>query len=123
MQPPISKFAQIYCEQNRLDQSKFTKKVVSRCLHFPVRLISPILISLNPDMFEADYELVSHTGTLKSSRKLEQEIRQFNADYRNRGMWRGLLRQRVSTHRLRKLFRDAMTANGSDLTTSPFPTD
>lgn len=123
MSQKASTFAQIYCEQNRLESVAFSKKVVSKCLHFPVRWLAPILLSINPDIFEADFELITHVGTLKSGRMLEQEIRQFNADYRNRRFWRGLLRQRVSTHRLRKLFRKTMAANGANLTTPPFPTN
>lgn len=112
-------FAKIYCEQNRLDPNKFTKKVLGHCFHFPTRWFCSIIISINPDRFEADFELISHCGTLKSGRALEAEIRQFNADYRNRKFWRGLLRQRVSTHRLRKLFRQTLDSHIS-VTKPPF---
>ena len=114
-------FAEIYCESHQLDRSDFSNRIIRRSLHFPIRLVGWLLLSIKPNYFEADLELITHAGSLKSSRMLEQEIRQFNADYRNQSFWRGPLRQRISTRRLRKLFRKTMTASGEDLTPPPFP--
>jgi hypothetical protein len=112
-------FAELYCAQHRLDREKFNNRIIRRTLHFPIRMVGWLLVSLIPNYFEADLELVSHVGSMKSLRKFEGEIREFNADYRNRRFWRGLLRQRVSSHRLRRLFRDTIKDNES-ATTAPF---
>ena len=77
------------------------------------------MISISQDIFETDIELVTHSGNLNSGRALEAEIRQFNADHRNRKIWRGLFRQRVSTHRLRDLFRKTLDGHTS-VTAAPF---
>jgi len=88
-------------------------------MHFPTRWICFLLISISQDIFETDIELVTHSGNLNSGRALEAEIRQFNADHRNRKIWRGLFRQRVSTHRLRDLFRKTLDGHTS-VTAAPF---
>ena len=73
------------------------------------------------DKFEADIEFVTHCGSLTSTRALEHEIREFNVDYRNRGLWRGTLRQRTSTRRFRRIFRKTMHGSGNT-TQPPFST-
>ena len=101
-------FAELYCERHHLEQSDFNNRLIRRSLHFRIRIVGWLLLSLRPDYFEADLEFVAHAGSLKSLRKLEGEIREFSVDYRNRGLWRGVLRQRVSTHRLRHIFRETI---------------
>lgn len=113
-------FAQIYCESNQIVREEFARHAMRYCLHAPIRWIGKPLIALRPDSFQADLELLTHCGLLTSSRTLEGELREFNFDYRNRGIWRGVLRQRVSTKRLRRVFREAMSYRRA-ISSAPFP--
>ncbi|MDB4474313.1 hypothetical protein N9023_04845 [Opitutaceae bacterium] len=119
-------FAQSYCESNQIAPKAFARHAMCHCLHAPIRWIGKPLVTLRPDSFQADLELVTHCGLLTSGRTLEGELREFNLDYRNQGIWRGLFGQRVSTRRLRRLFRQCMgeqhgssRASSGDNTPSP----
>ena len=101
-------FAEAYCALRGIDEADFCKSVIKRSLHAPLRWLVLLHFPLNRHYFEADYELVRFAGRLTRTRELEGEIREFNFDHRNRKIWRGLLRQRVSTRRLRRLFRDTV---------------
>jgi hypothetical protein len=107
-------FAELHCAPHRLSREKFNNRILRRTLHFPIRMVGWMLVSLIPNYFEADLELITYAGSLKSLRQLEGEIREFNFDYRNRGLWRGIFRQRVSTQRLRHIFRHTLNHRNGD---------
>jgi hypothetical protein len=109
-------FASLYCTRHRLDPANFSQTIIRRTLHAPIRWVGGWLLKLNPDQFEADTALISHCGSLTSTRQLEHELREFNVDYRNRGFIRGRFRQRVSSRRLRQIFRETFRHGGQSTT-------
>jgi|GEM_PF-1768804 len=76
-----------------------------KTLHAPTRWLARLILPFNPDVFQLDLELIEISGRLSSRTKFEIEAHDFAVDHRNQGFWRGKLRQRVSTHHLRRLFR------------------
>ena len=105
-----STFAERFCAQHRLDPQHFAAAMVSRTLHFPMRWLAPFCLKLWPAAFEADLELALFCGGQRSKRDLESELKEFHTDFRNHGLLRGRLKQRISTHRLRRLYRRTMRA-------------
>lgn len=109
MATPNPNFAQRYCERHRLEPTRFARSVVRRTLHWPARWVAWIWLPADPTAFEPDLELATFCGRQSSSREFEEELKEFRYDRRNRGLWRGRLRQRVSTQRLRRLFYHTMS--------------
>ena len=64
---------------------------------------APFLLAVRPSFFVPDRELIGEAGRTVSLRQLDEEIRDFAMDYRNRNWWRKSIRWRISTHRLRRL--------------------
>ena len=105
-------FAQLYCEHHGIEPSRFSRYVLSRALHWPWRWLGGLCFSLTPAHFECDLELLLHCGNLRSRRELETELREFALDFRNRTFARRYLCVRISTHRLRRIFRDTLRRSG-----------
>lgn len=105
-------FAQRYCELHQLDPARFAPTVVRRTLHWPARWLACLRLLDPTATLEPDLELATFCGQQTRSRDFEGELREFHADRRNRGLWRGRLRQRISTRRLRRLFYHTM--NGAE---------
>ncbi|WP_221032332.1 hypothetical protein [Actomonas aquatica] len=111
MATSFSNFAQRFCAQNHIDPSRFPAAIVRRSLHWPSRWFGWFAVRLKPDYFEADLELATYCGQQAASRDFESELQEFRYDTRNHGLWRGRLRQRVSTRRLRRLFYHTMSTD------------
>ncbi len=103
-------FAKRFCAQHRLAPQHFAAAVVSRTLHLPLRWLAPLCLQLWPAAFEADIEPALFCGSQRSTRDLEDELKEFHTDARNHGLLRGRLKQRVSTRRFRRLYRRTMHA-------------
>lgn len=101
-------FTDLYCARFGVDSLEFGPHLTARCLHRPYCWIGRWLLSMNRTAFDLDLELALQCGTFTSRRMLEAELHEFTMDYRNRGLWRRYLRCRISTHRLRRIFRDTI---------------
>ncbi len=110
MDEPTPTFSQRYCALHHIDARRFPRSIVRRTLHWPSRWFAWLWLASDSDTLEADLELATFCGRQASSRDFEDELKEFRYDTRNHGLWRGRLRQRVSTRRLRRLFYRTMTA-------------
>lgn len=105
--------AQRYCQKHAVAEADFARAVLLATLHAPYRWIAPLLLAWSPERFAVDLELINCCGQLKRRRDLEAELAEYVFDERNRGFWRRTLRQRISTRRLRRLFKSAKPPLGT----------
>lgn len=105
-------FTDLYCAHYGVNSLDFSAHLCARCLHRPHCWIGRWLIRLNRPAFDLDLELARYCGTLDGKRKLEVELQEFTTDYRNRRLWRRYLRCRISTHRLRRVFKETFRQSG-----------
>lgn len=103
----MATYEQTYCEVAKCPPSRFARRLFWAALPPGVRAVAPLLLALNPRFFAADLELIMAVARLKTSDELEEEIRDFRADPRNRRWSRRVLKLRVSTRRLRQLLEPA----------------
>ena len=103
-----SNFAHRYCQKHRISDEQFCHALILRALHRPSRWFAWLLLKIRPQIYQLEFELARYCGQLTSRRNLENELREYQYDSRNRGFWRDVLRQRVSTQRLRRVFRETM---------------
>ena len=108
MESPPSTFAQRYCQKHGIAETQFCPALILQALHLPSRWFAVLLLRMRPQLYELEFELARYCGQQSNRRSLENELREYQYDSRNRGFWRDVLRQRVSTQRLRRLFRETM---------------
>jgi hypothetical protein len=115
-------FRERYSAAHACRSDEFVTRVVRLCLHRRARFMAPFIVLLSPNYFAPDRELIEAVSSSRSFRDLNDEIRDFTLDERNRSWWRGRLRFRLSTHRLRSLvrkyFRDAAPVPSAPVTDS-----
>lgn len=104
-------FSRCYCEQNRIRETDFAAHVLKRVMHWPSNWVVSLLLSIDQDLLRADLDLLQVCRRINHRRDLEIELAEFSYDPRNMGFWRGKLHQRISTHRLRRLFKKTMRTN------------
>lgn len=100
---PLTTFAARYCAHHRLPDTAFVPTVLARTLHAPARWFTPTLLILFPRYLEADLECIRFCGQLSGKSELVAELHEFTKDPCNHTLRRGLLRQRLSTRRLKHL--------------------
>lgn len=105
-------FRELYCAQHRLPLDRFESELVGRSLH---RHAWPIywLLGLNRDYTSPDYEFVRGVGELRNRREFRNEAAEYHYHPHNRGMLRSILKLRVSTHRLQRIFEEEIEEHGS----------
>ena len=97
----MTTFQERYCAARQCSPEDFARALFWQCLH---RHALPIAL-LRREFFAADWELVVQAGRARNLRELNEEIREFVHDGRNRIWWRGRAHFRLSTHRLRNVAR------------------
>lgn len=105
-------FREIYCERHGIDCEKFERVLLWRCLHWPAR---PFywLLGVNRNYSSADIEFIRGVGDLKSRREFHNEASEFHYHPGNRGFLRTVLRIRVSSRRLQKIFEGEVRSTQS----------
>jgi hypothetical protein len=108
----VKTFRELYCAQHSIPQERFDGELVRRSLHLHAR---PFywLLGLNRDYTSPDYEFVRGVGELRNRREFRNEAAEFHYHPHNRGMFRSLLKLRVSSHRLQKIFEREIEEHGS----------
>ncbi|WP_221031070.1 hypothetical protein [Actomonas aquatica] len=101
-----SSFLERYCHFYSITEDAYPPHVLKRCLHAPLRWFFPVFRAALTDYLEPDIICVRAAARLTGRRELEGELAEFSYHPRNRSFWRGPLKQRLSTHRLRRLFRE-----------------
>ncbi len=105
-------FRELYCSQHQLPLDRFEEDLVGRSLHlhaWPVYW----LLGLSRDYTSADYDFVRGVGELRNRREFRTEAAEFHYHPHNRGMLRSLLKLRVSTQRLQRIFDREIEEHGS----------
>jgi len=98
-----STFSEMYCARHGVDAAEFERRLFLAGLYPHARWLLWLLRLAGPDYFSPDREFIRAVGQLRSRRLLHAEIGEFHTHPRNRGVWRVVLRLRVSTTRVRRL--------------------
>lgn len=85
---------------------------MDRSLHRHAKLFYWFL-GLNRDYTSPDFEFVRGVGELRNRREFRNEAAEFYYHPHNRGLLRSVLRLRVSTHRLQRIFETEIEEHGS----------
>ena len=101
---PVEGFQTHYCAQHALDHRAFVIDVLGKSLHQPWRWLWPAIRLHALTWFYRDYELVLAVSRLHTLTDLNAELSEFEHLHLNRQGWRGRLRRRISTERLRATF-------------------
>lgn len=108
----LKNFRELYCEQHRIPLDRYERDLVWRSLH---RRARPFywLLGLISDYTLPDYDFVRGVGELRNRREFRNEAAEYHYHPRNRGFLRSVLKLRVSSHRLQKIFEDEIEEHGS----------
>lgn len=100
-------FKTAYCTAHACPPEHFGGRVFRAVLHRRVLPAAVVLRMLNPDFFQADFELIRAAGEATNSNQLEEYLQEYRLDscHLHWARRRGFLR--VSTRRLRRLARSA----------------
>jgi len=109
----VNTFRERYCLARGCRPDRFVAQLFWRALHPHARLLVPVISFLEPEYFAPDRELLGRVGQTRTLRELNEELRDFTLDSRNRGWWRGRAHVRISTQRLRALARAHLTTIAS----------
>ena len=114
--PPT--FAELHCSQQGIAPGDFNRVVLRRSLYPHARLIAHLVEAMEPDYFAADQDFVSAVGALRRVRDFPAEVSEFIHHPDNRRPVRQHLKIRLSTSRLKRLFKSALEKSGLD---APLP--
>lgn len=114
--PPT--FAELFCSQQGIAPADFNRVVLRRSLYPHARLIARLVEGMEPDFFAADRDFVSAVGALRRARDFSAEVSEFIHHPDNRRPVRRHLKIRLSTSRLKLLFKAALEKEGIDVTLS-----
>ena len=89
----------------------FNEHLFWRCLHRHAVLLAPLFARLNANYFAPDRDLIARAALARTMPELNEEIRGFIDDVRNRCWLRRRGRVRVSTRRLRREARPFLAGN------------
>jgi hypothetical protein len=102
-------FAELYCERNNLEPSRYQRDVLTRALYPHARLLVWILLS-QQNHLAADIDFVRAVGVLKRFRDFDFEAQEYAHHPANRGFWRLTMNLRISTRAMRRMVRDTLHA-------------
>ena len=102
------RFAELFCRQHQLPPQRYQEAMLRSCLSRRAGILRPLLTLLSRRYFAPDYELILRVGLLMSPDALSDEIDDFLRHPANRGFLRSVLRLRLSTRQLRRLFNQLM---------------
>lgn len=94
--------AERFCESEGCDREESARRLFRRGLHLHARPLAPLLALLWPEHFDLDRELVKRVARARSMREVDDELRDYSSDVRNREWWRRHGRLRLSSQRLRR---------------------
>lgn len=105
-------FRELYCAQHALPLDRFERELVRRSLYLHAW---PIfwLLKLNRNYASPDYEFVRGVGELRNRREFRNEAAEYHYHPHNRGVLRSVLKLRVSSQRLQRIFEAEIEEHGS----------
>ena len=112
IRPALKTFRELYCSQHHIPLDRFERDLVRRSLH---RHALPIywLLGLNRDYTSPDFDFVRGVGELRNRREFRNEAAEFHYHPHNRGLLRSVLKLRVSSSRLQRIFEKEIEEHGS----------
>ena len=96
-------FQHRFCRHFNVSAERFAEVMLQRTLYRRARWLRWFA---SYDAFSADRCFISSVGRLTRREDFLAEVREFRYDSRNQSFWRHTLRFRVSTQRMRALFRE-----------------
>jgi hypothetical protein len=99
-------FAELYCRRHGIELERYLPVVLHRTLPPLARPWISLIEWLRPEHLAGDYLFIIDVGRSRSYADYEEAVREFHRHGSNRGLWRGLLRLRVSAQRMRSLVRE-----------------
>lgn len=105
--------AEEFCRQRGLPADGFERALLQETL-YPAARRARFFLGLIPNYFEPDLQFVSYVGRLRRLVDLRNEETDFNSDRANRGFFRGTLRLRISTRRMRQVVRQTLRQSDDD---------
>ena len=102
------RFADMYCQKHALDPDRYAAVVLRRALYPHARVVYWFIVRLQPEFGEADRDIVEGVGRLMRLRDFGDEAEDFAHHSGNCRFLRRRFRLRVSTRRLRRLFKDTL---------------
>jgi hypothetical protein len=104
-------FRQIYCSRNGITEADYAEHLLQKALPLHARVFRkfPLVTLLNKNFFRPDFDFVNDIGCLRHYSDYSQSVEEFHVDpWNKRTLLRGLLRLRVSTHRVRQIVREQL---------------
>lgn len=98
-------FKTAYCTAHACPPEHFGRRVFRAVLHRRVLPASVALRMLNPDFFQADFDLIRAAGEATNAHQLEEYLQEYRLDSCHLHWARRRAFLRVSTRRLRRLAR------------------
>lgn len=99
----VTTFQEKYCAARGCRREEFIPQIFWRALHRHALVLAPVVATMRRDHFAVDRELIAIAGRVRTLRELDEELRDFRHDARNRHWWRTRVRLRLSTRRLRRI--------------------
>jgi len=93
----------------QLPEGSYVDFMLKRCIHRRAIIFVPFLMVIDRGYFDADIELITAVGRLRSADSLQEEIDAFHIHPDNRSFARRIMCIRISTRRLRREFLSLMT--------------
>jgi len=94
-----------YCAKHQCPPAKFRREILRRTLHRHALPAAFLLELFRSDYFSLERDFIRVVGNVRSMRELENELREYRTDHRNRQWWRRIMRLRLSSQRFRRLAR------------------
>ena len=103
-------FAKRFCEQQGIPSARYASAVFAKSLYPHARLIGWLFGFLRRDYFSPDFELIRSVAHLYTLKAFFDEANHY-IEHPSNGHWlRRILKIRISTTRMRKLFKKTMAA-------------
>lgn len=100
-------FRDAYCQKYGCTPEAFEKRLFWHSLHTLAKPIAPLVLMLNRDFFQPDFEAIKHLGNSTNRLNFVSELDAFF--YQNRtskSAFRGLLKLRISGKKLMAMYQD-----------------
>lgn len=104
-------FGARFCEQRKIDPKDFDAAVLRETMYFHSRLLAPLIQSIWPRHFVADYDFIHGVSQVRRFREFFTEAEDYAHHPENQGFLRVSLNLRISSRRMRRLVREVLHPN------------
>jgi hypothetical protein len=113
-------FQLLACQWFNCPAPEYEERVFRECLYGHARWLAPVLRRLKPDFFVEDFKFIRYLGASTGLREVGEDLRNFrHANWGKLGLWRTILKIRVSGRKASSLAQQLFAADKeADLPTS-----